>query len=75
MPLSYAATYYAAGVLSSTLDRHGCTNHAVSACEIHVSRCVRPEAQSSNALKPTVNPRKLEHGFRRISAGIPFTLL
>ena len=23
----------------------------------------------------TVNPRKLEHGFRRISAGIPFTLL
>ena len=23
----------------------------------------------------TVNPRKLEHGFRRISAGIPYTLL
>ena len=29
------------------------------------------EAESSN---PIVNPRKLEHGFRRISAGIPSTL-
>ena len=24
--------------------------------------------------KPIVNPRKLEHGFRRIRAGIPYTL-
>ena len=26
-------------------------------------------------LKPTVNPRKLEHRFRMIHAGIPYTLL
>ena len=26
------------------------------------------------APKPKVNPRKLEHGFRMISAGIPFVL-
>ena len=33
-----------------------------------------PSPWRSGRPPPTVNPRKLEHGFRRISARIPYTL-
>ena len=36
---------------------------------------IRTRLRSPKPPNPTVNPRKLEHRFRMIHAGIPFTLL
>ena len=36
---------------------------------------VAPQAPDLGLRGFKVNPRKLEHGFRRISAGIPYALL
>ena len=37
--------------------------------------CIMLSIIAGNTFKCTVNPRKLEHGFRRIGAGFPFSFV